>query len=92
MAKAMDVVCGMMVETSTAPAKSVYKDEVFYFCSPECRNRFEGNPAHYASKESRDRLAASLHNPVFPTPRFGSAASGGAEFESVPPLDERGVD
>lgn len=91
MAEAMDVVCGMVVEMSSAPAQTILEDETFYFCSTDCRDTFEDNPERYASQENRDRLAASTNNPHFPTPRFGSAGSGGAEYESTPPLDERGI-
>jgi YHS domain-containing protein len=92
MAQAMDVVCGMMVETSTAPAEMNFEATTYYFCSTDCLDLFAKDPAHYASEENVDRLSKSVHNTRFPTPRFGSAGSGGAEFESVPDMDKRGVD
>jgi hypothetical protein len=41
---ARDPVCGMQVETSTAPASTVYAGERVFFCSDHCRNRFEEAP------------------------------------------------
>jgi YHS domain-containing protein/uncharacterized membrane protein YraQ (UPF0718 family) len=45
---ALDPVCGMQVETATAPARAVHAGESLYFCSDRCRERFEESPARYA--------------------------------------------
>jgi YHS domain-containing protein len=46
-AKDTDPVCGMTV--ATAGAKSAVHDgSVYYFCSAECRDKFEAAPASYA--------------------------------------------
>jgi YHS domain-containing protein len=37
---AQDPVCGMHVETATAPATAVHEGETVYFCSDGCRLRF----------------------------------------------------
>ena len=37
-----DPVCGTFVSTSTALKKTL-RDEVFYFCSPACRDKFTGH-------------------------------------------------
>ncbi|GBF08316.1 conserved hypothetical protein [Aeropyrum pernix] len=47
MAKAVDPVCGMEVETSSAMYKTVYKGKIYYFCSPQCKTAFEKNPEYY---------------------------------------------
>jgi YHS domain-containing protein len=51
---AIDPVCGMEVEEKTAegyePNTSQYGGQTFYFCSQECRRRFEQAPQQYARK------------------------------------------
>jgi YHS domain-containing protein len=45
--RAIDPVCGMTVQT--VGAKSALRDgHVYYFCSQECRAKFEAAPASYA--------------------------------------------
>jgi uncharacterized protein len=46
---ALDPVCGMQVEVSTAPASLVFAGEHFSFCSDRCRTRFEESRAHVAT-------------------------------------------
>ena len=86
-----DPVCGMMVEPSEAAAESTHGSQHYYFCSTTCRDRFEGNPGQYlghARNESGDEM--ERHEPPHTTsggltaPKFGSAGSGGAEYEPVP--------
>ncbi|MCZ7528380.1 MAG: YHS domain-containing protein [Acidimicrobiia bacterium] len=42
-----DVVCGMMVDPETAPAKAVYKGQKYYFCAEGCKVAFERDPEKY---------------------------------------------
>jgi YHS domain-containing protein len=44
--KAIDPVCGMTVQTAGAKS-AVYDGHVYYFCSQDCRARFEATPASY---------------------------------------------
>jgi YHS domain-containing protein len=44
---AVDPVCGMTVKTATAKS-AIHGSHIFYFCSPECREKFEVAPASYA--------------------------------------------
>jgi YHS domain-containing protein len=44
-----DPVCGMAVEAAKAKS-SVYGGETYCFCSNDCRERFEAEPASYAGK------------------------------------------
>jgi YHS domain-containing protein len=48
MAMVTDPVCGMQIDTSQAPAQSQYQGQTFYFCSVECKKRFDANPKQYA--------------------------------------------
>jgi len=47
MAKVKDVVCGMMVDPETAPARAEYKGQTYYFCAPGCKVAFEKEPEKY---------------------------------------------
>jgi uncharacterized membrane protein YraQ (UPF0718 family)/YHS domain-containing protein len=47
---AIDPVCGMQVETSTAPSALVHSGQALYFCSDHCRLRFEADPGQFATK------------------------------------------
>lgn len=50
MATARDPVCGMTVDTETAPATSEYKGQTYYFCAPGCKKQFERDPERYVEK------------------------------------------
>ena len=43
-----DPVCGMTVDEEQAAGKSGYKGEMFYFCSQDCKTKFDSHPAEYA--------------------------------------------
>ena len=43
---ARDPVCGMTVDTKTAPT-SEWNGTTYYFCGPRCKARFEADPARY---------------------------------------------
>ncbi|PUA31538.1 MAG: YHS domain-containing protein [Zestosphaera tikiterensis] len=47
MAKAVDPVCGMEVDTEKAKFVVAYKGKVYYFCSQHCKKKFEANPEYY---------------------------------------------
>ncbi|MBO0689962.1 MAG: permease [Candidatus Dormibacteraeota bacterium] len=49
---AVDPMCGMQVETATAPATADHGGERYYFCSEDCRDHFlgpQGGPAPHPS-------------------------------------------
>lgn len=48
-----DPVCGMVVDTAGAKS-AVHAGNVYYFCSPACRDKFETSPATYARAASAD--------------------------------------
>jgi YHS domain-containing protein len=45
--KAVDPVCGMTVETATAKS-SFFGGRAYFFCSQDCRDKFEASPASHA--------------------------------------------
>jgi Cu+-exporting ATPase len=50
MAKAIDPVCGMTVDESTAAATSEYKGKKYYFCAVGCKKAFDKDPEKYLKK------------------------------------------
>lgn len=64
-----DPVCGMSVNPATASAKSCYNSVQVYFCSPDCKHKFDENPEKYGSKRKKglwqrylDRLGKATGN------------------------------
>jgi len=47
---AIDPVCKMDVDETTAKFKTVYKDETYYFCAIGCKKAFEENPEEYVGE------------------------------------------
>lgn len=52
---ALDPVCGMMVEISTARYKTTYAGQTYYFCAAQCQHRFEKNPLEYLGQAINER-------------------------------------
>lgn len=44
----IDPVCAMQVDPAHAAGHSEYADRVYYFCSPECKEKFDLCPADFA--------------------------------------------
>ena len=90
MAEATDPVCGMIIDIESAAGRTLYEGTTFYFCSEACKEQFDANPTRYASTRSADRPEheeretpwTKLHGWV--APMFGSAGSGGLEYEPLP--------
>jgi Cu+-exporting ATPase len=91
----VDPVCGMVLEARQAGAESVHGTEHYYFCSTTCRDRFESNPAQFLGSTRSARAGQGgeeieRHEPPrtsidgVTVPKFGTATSGGAEFELLP--------
>ncbi len=45
-----DPVCGMVVSRNQTTESARYRGDTFYFCSAECRRKFEANPERYAQR------------------------------------------
>jgi xanthine dehydrogenase accessory factor len=52
---AIDPVCGMSVEISTARHKTTYAGQTYYFCAAQCQHRFEKHPDKYL-KPAKERI------------------------------------
>jgi len=80
MAQVKDPVCGMLVDRESADAISEFDGTLYYFCSSACAQEFNMRPAEILER----------HEPAHTTkggmtaPKFGSAASGGLEYERMP--------
>jgi YHS domain-containing protein len=55
MAKTIDPVCKMEVDTETAAAKAEYKGQTYYFCAPGCKRVFERDPEKYIGQSAEDQ-------------------------------------
>jgi PKD repeat protein len=49
LSKVTDVVCKMKIDKRTAEFKSKYKGKTYYFCSADCKMKFDENPEKYIS-------------------------------------------
>ncbi len=51
---AVDPICKMDVDIATANLMSDYKGKKYYFCSQNCKNTFDADPAQYKNQDIRD--------------------------------------
>jgi YHS domain-containing protein len=102
MATVTDPVCGMQIDSETAAARIDHGTHVHYFCSTECRDRFVADPARYhdahaaaGTADGKEHVEMERHEPPYTTtgkftaPKFGSAGSGGLEYEPIPEQHDR---
>ena len=47
---ATDPVCGMDVKERSAAGQSSYQNETYYFCSPDCKRKFDQDPEVYVGE------------------------------------------
>ncbi|HEX4947896.1 MAG TPA: YHS domain-containing protein [Blastocatellia bacterium] len=47
-----DPVCGMQVDERTAAAQSQHQGTNYYFCSADCKRKFDQQPEQYAGQQS----------------------------------------
>ena len=50
---ATDPVCGMSVDENAAPAKAEHQGHTYYFCSTECKVKFEREPQKYVRQQEQ---------------------------------------
>jgi YHS domain-containing protein len=48
---ARDPVCGAEVEETQAAAATVYQEKDYFFCSEECKKKFDRNPELFAPEK-----------------------------------------
>jgi YHS domain-containing protein len=49
---AKDPVCGMTVDDESPAAITVLHDNTYYFCSEQCKQQFDKEPAKFTQGES----------------------------------------
>ncbi len=49
----IDPVCKMEIREEDASDETRYKGEKYYFCTEDCKDRFEENPEKYIEKGKR---------------------------------------
>lgn len=54
MAMETDPVCGMQIEESTAAGRSEYNGQTFYFCSANCKTRFDEEPEKFVNQTEKN--------------------------------------
>ena len=47
-----DPVCGMTIDAEAAAGQSRYEGQTYYFCSTECRTKFDANPRQFAGSSA----------------------------------------
>ena len=72
--EAIDPVCGMTVNPSTAAASLEHEGKKYYFCNPHCARKFQSDPGRY------------LHPQARPEPMTPDAPPGGT-VEYICPMD-----
>ena len=55
MAMQTDPVCGMQVDDQKANSKSQYQGKDYYFCSEDCKRKFDAQPQQYAGNQQQQR-------------------------------------
>ena len=48
-----DPVCGMEINTQDAAGTSQHQGETYYFCSTNCKEKFEQNPQQYVKGQGQ---------------------------------------
>lgn len=54
-----DPVCGMEINPENAEERSAFEGEIFYFCSDQCRNRFDEDPGRFVKRADLGGRAGS---------------------------------
>lgn len=55
MAMQTDPVCGMQVDDQKSSSKSQYQGKDYYFCSADCKRKFDQQPQQYAGQQQQQR-------------------------------------
>ncbi|HEX7296841.1 MAG TPA: YHS domain-containing protein [Pyrinomonadaceae bacterium] len=48
-----DPVCGMEVDEQDAAGRSQHQGQTYYFCSEDCKEKFDQNPQQYAQQRGQ---------------------------------------
>jgi len=53
MPKQTDPVCEMEIEVGEAIGLSDYQEQIYYFCSTDCKTKFDENPEKYINQTEK---------------------------------------
>ena len=53
-----DLVCGMEVDPEATEFKSEHHERAYYFCSLECKKRFDAHPQIFIQNAAEAKLSA----------------------------------
>ncbi|MBW4033733.1 MAG: YHS domain-containing protein [Acidobacteria bacterium] len=91
---ATDPVCGMQVETASAPATRRTASGTMYFCSDRCAERFDARPSRFAATAKDDDMQPHDHaqhephsSPTAIDPVCGMSVDIATAQHSVPTAD-----
>ena len=59
MAIQVDPVCGMKVEEEEATSRSEYLSKTYYFCSIDCKHKFDQRPEQYVVRSGSGQAGAA---------------------------------
>ncbi len=91
----IDPVCGMKVSPNSAAGKHEHGGQVYYFCNPNCKTRFQADPDLYLKPraEAKEVAPGTEHTcPMHPEVRQqgpGDCPSCGMALEPVDPVGPR---
>jgi len=77
MARVIDPVCGTEIESDKTAVQSKFEGQTYFFCSTTCAREFDKNPRETLERREPPHTTKGK----FTAPKFGSAASGGLEYE-----------
>ena len=70
--QAIDPVCGMTVETTSAKAKLDHRGSTYYFCCAGCASKFQADPEKYLGHVAGSQSVPTMHG--IPTTATNTAA------------------
>jgi heavy metal translocating P-type ATPase len=76
-AAAIDPVCGMSVDPTTAPAQTTWQGSTYYFCCPHCLEKFQADPQRYLAGKPRPMSLGMVQ----------SSAPPGSQRQYICPMD-----
>ncbi len=69
-----DPVCGMDVNPATAAGNSEHRNQIYYFCSTTCKQKFDSDPARFFGASEAELPALVPHHATEHAPLNGDAA------------------
>jgi Cu+-exporting ATPase len=85
--KVKDPVCGMTIEAENAAGVSEFGGETYYFCSQNCKEKFDANPAQFAAdneKEIATEMVAAVNGKNTESLKNADVMSGRRNDHSTP--------